>query len=637
MPLLFWPGVVGEFMKYLPITLVATLSASLMMALIFVPTLGAPISASMAAPRTAPRCACPGRRRQVPTLGKVHGFTGGYLKVLSVALRHPAKVLLLAAVAMVGTWYYFATHGKGVEFFPEVEPEQAIVMVHARGNLSVYEKDDLMREVEQQVLTLSDEFLSVYTRTGGGGGGGDDVAEDVIGQITVELNDWDQRRPADEILTEIRVLTEGLAGIHVETREPEAGPPVGKPVQIELSSRYPDLLDDAVEIVRAHMEQIPGLVDIEDGRPVPAIEWQIAVDRSQAAKHGVDITGVGDSIKLVTNGLTIGEYRPDDSDEEIDIIVRYPESWRNLQQLDNVRVSTGNNSIPISNFVERTAQPKVGTLNRVDGRRVMAVKADVAEGVLPDTIVSELRDWLPTAGLDPRIDWDFKGEDEEQKAAQAFLGKAFGVALFIMAIILVTQFNSFYSATLILSAVIMSTTGVMIGLLVTGQPFGIVMTGIGVIALAGIVVNNNIVLIDTFDRLNEKPATDAREAILRTGAQRLRPVLLTTVTTILGPDADGACEPISTSPPARSSVGAPSTQWWVSLSTAIAFGLSFATVLTLVVTPVGPDGACECGRHGGKAGKNAAEMRAASAARRPGAEPARNAPRLRAGRTGGRR
>ncbi len=581
MPLLFWPGVVGEFMKYLPITLVATLSASLLMALIFVPTLGAYFGKyGGAADGDQMRALADGDKFEPK---RVRGFTGGYLKLLTVALRHPAKVLALAAVALIGTWTYFATHGKGVEFFPDVEPEQVIVMVHARGNLSVYEKDDLMREVELQVLTLADEFSSVYTRTGQGGGGGEDVAEDVIGQITIELNDWDARRPADEILAEIRSLTAGLAGIYVETREPEAGPPVGKPVQIELSSRFPDLLDDAVETVRAHLDQIDGLVDIEDSRPVPAIEWQIAVDRSQAAKHGVDITGVGDSIKLVTNGLTIGEYRPDDSDEEIDIIVRYPESWRNLEQLDNIRVSTGTYSIPISNFVERTPQPKVGTLNRTDGRRVMTVKADVAEGVLPDTIVGELRQWLPTAGLDPRIDWEFKGEDEEQKAAQAFLGKAFGVALFIMAIILVTQFNSFYSAALILSAVIMSTTGVLIGLMVTEQPFGIVMTGIGVIALAGIVVNNNIVLIDTFDRLREH-ATDAREAILRTGAQRLRPVLLTTVTTILGlmpmvlrTNIDFVTREVA--------FGAPSTQWWVSLSTAIAFGLSFATVLTLVVTP----------------------------------------------------
>ncbi|NNG04046.1 MAG: efflux RND transporter permease subunit [Inquilinus sp.] len=580
MPLLFWPGVVGEFMKYLPITLLATLAASLLMALVFVPTLGAYIGKPADQVVTDHEHSLAGEDHA--DLQKLGGFTGGYLKVLRFALRHPAKVLAGAAAALIGTWMIFVFNGKGVEFFPEVEPEQVLVMVHARGNLSVDERDGLMREVEVEVLKLADEFSSVYTRTGAAGDG-QDVAEDVIGQITVELNDWDKRRPADEILTEIRTLTAGLAGIQVETREPENGPPVGKPVQVQFSSRFPELLPDAIVKTRNFMETMDGLVDIEDSRPIPAIEWEIAVNRSQAAKYGVDVTAVGDSIKLVTTGLTIGSYRPDDSDDEIDIIVRYPERWRSLNQLDDVRVSSGLASIPISNFVTRTAQPKVGTLNRVDARRVMTVKADLAEGVLADSMVSALRAWLPTAGIDPRVEWEFRGEDEEQKAAQAFLGKAFGVALFIMAIILVTQFNSFYSALLILSAVVMSTSGVLIGLLATAQPFGIVMTGIGVIALAGIVVNNNIVLIDTFDRLRET-TDDAMDAIMRTGAQRLRPVLLTTVTTILGLTPMVARTNIDFIT-REVSFGAPSTQWWVSLSTAIVFGLSFATVLTLVVTP----------------------------------------------------
>jgi multidrug efflux pump len=203
--------------------------------------------------------------------------------------------------------------------------------------------------------------------------------------------------------------------------------------------------------------------------------------------------------------------------------------------------------------------------------------------VLPDTKVRQLRDWLATAGLDPRVDITFKGEDKEQAAAQDFLIKAFAVAIFLMAIILVTQFNSFYSAFLILSAVIMSTVGVMLGLLITDQPFGIVMAGIGVIALAGIVVNNNIVLIDTFDRLKET-APSPLEAILRTGAQRLRPVLLTTITTVLGllPMVLGMNVDLIGR---EIQIGAPSTQWWRQLATAIAFGLTFATLLTLVVTP----------------------------------------------------
>ncbi|MBT3237946.1 MAG: efflux RND transporter permease subunit, partial [Rhodospirillaceae bacterium] len=270
-------------------------------------------------------------------------------------------------------------------------------------------------------------------------------------------------------------------------------------------------------------------------------------------------------------------------DDEVDIRARYPEAYRTISQLDQLRVNTLNGTVPISNFVERVAKPTVGTIRRVDTRRVMTIKADVVEGVLANDKVHELEEWMKDAGLDDRVTFTFRGEDEEQRKAKEFLGKAFVVALFIMAIILVTQFNSFYSALLILSAVIMSTIGVFIGLLVTGQPFGIIMGGIGVIALAGIVVNNNIVLIDTYDRLKDSAATPM-EAILRTGAQRLRPVLLTTVTTILGllpmtlgVNLDFVARDIS--------VGAPSMQMWSQLSTSIVFGLGFATLLTLFVTP----------------------------------------------------
>ncbi len=288
-------------------------------------------------------------------------------------------------------------------------------------------------------------------------------------------------------------------------------------------------------------------------------------------------------MQLVTKGMKITDYRPDDSDEEVDVVVRYPTDMRTLAQLDRIRLETEQGLVAIGNFVSMTPQPKTGIIRRVDGQPSITVRADVADGVLPDNKVEELRAWLTDSGLPRDVEVTFKGEDKEQQEAQAFLLKAFGVALFIMAIILVTQFNSFYSALLILSAVIMSTIGVMIGLIVTGSPFGIVMTGIGVIALAGIVVNNNIVLIDTFDTL-KRDIADVREAILRTCAQRLRPVMLTTVTTILGlmpmvlqTNIDFVSREIT--------VGAPSTQWWVSLSTAIVFGLAFATVLTLVVTP----------------------------------------------------
>ncbi|MEX2409662.1 MAG: efflux RND transporter permease subunit, partial [Rhodovibrionaceae bacterium] len=344
-----------------------------------------------------------------------------------------------------------------------------------------------------------------------------------------------------------------------------------------------------VEKMAATMEELGGVIDIENGKPIPGIDWVLEVDRAQADKFDVDVALIGSYVQMVTRGLEVSDFRPDTSDDEVEIMLRLPKQYRTLDQLDSIRVQTNVGLVPISSFVTRKAEPSVSLLNRVDGTRVMTVKADVgtdpATGApyLVDTKVQELKAALADVEIDPQVSVTFKGEDEEQKEAQAFLSKAFVVALFLMALILVTQFNSFYSAFLILSAVIMSTIGVMIGLLVTGQPFGIVMSGIGVIALAGIVVNNNIVLIDTYDRLKLE-TEDQMEAILRTGAQRLRPVLLTTVTTILGlmPMVLGANVDFVNR---IVQVGAPSTQWWSQLSTAIVFGLGFATLLTLIFTP----------------------------------------------------
>ncbi|MBO6827819.1 MAG: efflux RND transporter permease subunit, partial [Sneathiella sp.] len=580
MPLLFWPGVVGEFMKFLPITLIVTLTGSLLMALIFVPTLGSVFgkAGSMNAKTLGALAAA-----ETGDIRQIGGATGGYVRTLGFALRHPTKFVILAFAILIGVQTYYSTHGNGVEFFPEVEPEMALVYVHARGNMSTLEKDALVQKVEREILRLND-FTAIYSKTGGGSDG-QDISEDVIGVIQMEFKEWNERRPAAEVFEDIRKRTKHIAGIMVETRVPDNGPPTGKDVQIELSSRFAEKLAPEIAKIRAHLdEKVTDLLDVEDSRSIPGIEWEIEVDRAQAGRFGADVTTVGKTIQLVTNGIKAHEYRPQEVDDEVEIRLRYPEEYRSLDQLDNLKVNTPGGMVPISNFATRTPQQKVGTINRVDSRRVMTVKANVKEGVLVDSKVKEIEKWLiEEANLDPDVSYRFKGEDEEQKKAQEFLGKAFMVALFMMAIILVTQFNSFYHAFLILSAVILSTIGVFVGLLITGQPFGIVMTGIGVISLAGIVVNNNIVLIDTFAHLR-KQGMAAMEAILRTGAQRLRPVMLTTVTTIFGllpmamqVNIDFVTREVTT--------GAPSSQWWVQLSTAVAFGLSFATVLTLIITP----------------------------------------------------
>ena len=590
LPLIFWPGIVGEFMKYLPITLVATLTASLLMALIFVPTLGAILgrAGGSADPETAKAISA----GQAMNLDRVHGMTGGYLRVLHFLLKRPAKVLLAAVLLLIGAQVAYVKFGKGVEFFPDVEPDNAALQIHARGNLSIEERDGLLRQVEARVLDLQrerGEFHAIYARSVASAGRERDDPEDIIGTIQVEFVDWNLRRPADDIMADVRARTADLAGIFVETRKQEAGPPVGKPIQLEVASDFPELIVPTAIKIYDKLRSMEGLVDLEDGLPMPGIEWQIEVDRAEAAKYGADVSLLGSYVRMVTNGMKLGEYRPDESDDEIDIVVRLPEAYRTVDYLDQIRVQTKTGLVPISNFVSRSPKPRVGLLRRVDGSRVVTLRADVGfdaatgEKILADDKVQELRTWLAGAEIDSRVKIRFKGEDQEQKESGIFLLKALIIALFMMAIILVTQFNSFYSAFLILSAVVMSTIGVMLGLLVTGQPFGTVMSGIGVIALAGIVVNNNIVLIDTFDRI-KKTSPSAMEAIMRTGAQRLRPVLLTTITTILGlmPMVLGVNVDFITR---EVLVGAPSTQWWRQLSTAIAFGLAFATVLTLIVTP----------------------------------------------------
>lgn len=575
-PLAFWPNEMGEFMKFLPITLIAVLSASLLMALLFVPTLGSLFGSSGAMSDQQRKDLTTAETGDLDTLS---GFTGKYIQFLKRTLHHPWLNVGAVSLILFGIITAFFTFGRGFEFFPETEPEFATLEIRARGDLSTNEKDFLVRQVETYVLDL-EEVESVYAKTGGNGQG---AAEDQIGTITLNFIDWDERRKADEILRDIRESISGLAGISIQTAKAQDGPQRGKPIQIELSSISSELLTDATGRIREALESIDGVFNVDDTRPLPGIEWQMDVDRAEAARFGADITIVGNMIQLVTNGIKIGEYRPDDAEDEIDIRVRYPYDSRNLSQIDELRIPTANGLVPISNFVKRVPANKVSTIQRTNMRRTMKVEADVEDGFLDGDVVNELSTMLPFLNIDPSVSVQFRGGSEDQNEAAAFLMKAMMIAIAAMAIILVTQFNSLFQAFLILTAVIFSTGGVLLGHLVMNKPFGTVMSGVGVITLAGIVVNNNIVFIDTFNVLRNRGA-EAFEAVLRTCAVRLRPVLLTTVTTILGlmpmvfaVDIDLINRDVS--------VGAPSTQYWTQLSSSVAGGLAFATILTLFLTP----------------------------------------------------
>ena len=668
-PLLFWPGLAGEFMKYLPITLICVLTSSLFMALLFVPVLGTIINTiarvflqfviptlfslilfnifsiltnyvdinGLKIPLTIIKYLASLALfiftfiKIIPSVYKISesinkkqgnisesskilssesdvsvitlkGFIGSYAKLINFLLNHPAKVIVSAILILAGVSFTYTKIGSGIEFFPEVEPELAKIVVYARGNLSAKEKRDYVSRVENIILKIqskNNEFKNIYALSGNISDQSE-ASEDFIGSISLEYNDWDKRRKSKVILNEILNKTKTIKGIKVESREQEGGPPTGKPINIKLTSPNKSLLLSESYRLKEFIDSYPELINIEDNFPAPGIEWEINVNRKQAAKFGANISTIGNVIKLATNGIKLGEYRPDDSNDSIPLYLRYPSEGRTLDIIQNLRVNTAVGLVPIANFVEIIANNRTGNIVRVNSKNAINIQADLEVGVYADAKVKEMEyvlginnfppsfrgkpiENLKKFNLDPRIKVQLIGENQDQKEAQDFLSKAFAVALFMMLMILLLQFNSFYSGFLILFSVVMSTTGVFIGLMITGQAFSIVMTGVGVIALAGIVVNNNIILIDTFDFLKNKMPT-VREAIIKTGAQRIRPVLLTTFTTVLGllpmvtmTNVDFVTREITR--------GSPDTQWWVQLSTAIVFGLIFATILTLIVTP----------------------------------------------------
>ena len=615
MPLLLWPGVSGEFMSYLPIMVIIVLTSSLLTALIFIPTTGAMFGAMFDGvggffrgnrkPREIREnnVASMLSSREPLKLNIIPGLTGLYLRFLNAltsGLMRNLFVVLTAVTIVVIAFVQFTTHNKGVEFFVEDEPRVAVVFVSARGNLAAEKIRDLAIEVESEVLKVPgiDNIVMTALASGGGNDGGgvdisapQDMPPDVIATMQIELIDYSKRRNAEEIFKDIIANTKHIAGITIEIRKIDGGPPTGKDIRLQIRSTDYDQMVLSVAKVRKYFDTLEDIKDLEDGRPLPGIEWEMAVDREEAGRYKAGITSVGAMIQLVTNGVLLGKYRPDDSEDELDIRVRLPREQRTLDQLKQLRLRTDNGQVPISNFVHMKPVDKVSSITRKDGQYSMSVKANIIKGtpfgdrdLTPNDKIAEIQKWLDQQEWHSSISHVFRGADEDQKESGEFLVKAAIGALFMMFIILLTQFNSFYQTALTLMTVILAVVGVLIGMMITGQKFSVIMTGTGVVALAGIVVNNAIVLIDTYNRLRSEGA-GIHDAILKTSAQRMRPIMLTTVTTILGLvpmvltiNVDFFSRIIS--------YGSITAIWWVQLSTAVISGLAFSTLLTLILIPV---------------------------------------------------
>ena len=587
LPMLLWPGVAGEFMGYLPLTVIVVLSASLITALIFLPAVGTIFGkAGTTDKNNAARLAADGEG----DLLTMPGLTGKYIRFLNAALRHPAKVLVVILLVMGGIVAAYAAKPTGVEFFVETEPEVAIVYVRARGNLSNEQKLTIVRKAYDRLNGHpAIDNLTTYagSETGGNAGLGasQDVPPDVVGQVQIELKPVGERDDWVAVKKQLTEAVQGIPGTVIEVRELAGGPQSGKDIRLQVQSENRDDAIEAVRRIRAYMETtMTGLIDIDDDLPLPGYEVQLKVDREEAGRFGASVAAAGSLVQLITNGALIGTYRPDDSRDELDIRVRLPENLRSLASLDTLKLQTPSGQQPLSNFVTREIKQQVNTLYRFNSKPSLFVKANAGPGVLANDMIGQLDKWLKQQTWKNGVSFKFRGADEDQQKSAAFLQKALLGSLFMMFMILVVQFNSFYHTALTLLTVIMSAVGVILGMLVMRHYFSIIMTGTGLVALAGVVVNNAIVLIDTYQSLLKRGMSSI-DATLRAAAQRIRPILLTTVTTILG--LLPLMFQLNVNFIDRTvTIGSMTSSWWVHMSTAMVFGLAFSTVLTLVFAPV---------------------------------------------------
>jgi CzcA family heavy metal efflux pump len=571
LPMLFWPDIIGEFMGYLPKTVIITLAASLFVAMIINPAI----------------CSRLMRVRELRDIRKAkrsNPFLGRYERFLNLSLDHPGVALVCCGLVLVATVVTYAKFGHGVEFFPKSDPDSSMIYIRAPEGTSLDKTDELTRTIEQKLEKYEDVesyVANVGTRPGGFFGGTSSGSH--VARISIEFKEREQRKnPSRLVLRQIRQDVAGLAGAEIEVEEEQQGPPQEPPINIEISGEDFDILARITRNVKKQIENVPGLVDLKDDYEQARPELRFRVNRRRAALLNVNTVIVANFIKAAVLGRKVGTFRQ--GEDEYDITLRLPPEDRDdLKKILRLNVpGPEGQPIPLSSLARMEYASGLGSITRKDQKRVITVQSEV-EGRLPNDALAEVKQKLSSYQPPAGYSIAFTGQDEEQKESSDFLIKAFIVALFLISLVLITLFNSIALPTIIMVSVILSLIGVLIGLLVAGMPFGIIMTGIGVISLAGVVVNNAIVLIDYIQLLRQRGLA-RREALVQAGLVRLRPVMLTAITTILGlmPMATGYSFNFRE---LRFVVGSASSQWWGPMAVAVIFGLAFATLLTLVVVP----------------------------------------------------
>ena len=591
-PLLFWNTIPGKFMAYFPRTMIYVLTASMLMALVFLPTMGSIIGFKPKKNANSNAALLAGADGDPSQL---KGFTGVYVKFIKKLIQFPLMVIagLVFISALIIGGFQASMEGpppKPVAFFTQEPGDQIYVFARTRGNSTAEQSLGIGEELERRISQI-DAIKSIYNVIGPTSNdrfqfdGPGSVPADTTVKIYIELYPFAERRPLIEILDDISEAVQGIPGVITEVSTVEFGPPIDKDIGILISSDNRTNLANVTRQVRDKLETIEGVQDFEDSLPLPGIDWELVIDRAEAGRLGLDVGRIGSAIQFLTDGALVGKYRPLDVEEEVDIRIRYPKSARDLAQLDTLRIQTPNGAVPLSSVIKRVAKPRQDKIDRRDLLPNYVVKANTTKGYATNKQVEELKNWIEQeSDIPPDVQIKFLGQAEEN-AATAQFGKTASLAiLFMMGVILLLQFNSFYHVFLTLSSVILSVLGVVLGL--TFYPYiSSILVLTGVIALAGIVVNNNIVLIDTYQRLKTH-GFSSQDAALRTAAQRLRPVALTTLTTVIGLMPLVLAWQANIFTGEFSTEGSATSGIWAPISYVISCGLGFATILTLIITPV---------------------------------------------------
>ena len=571
-PVMLWPGFTGQFMRYLPITVFTVLVGSLIYSLIMIPVLG-----SYLGQRDSALNKDEGRESIFKKLTEIYGNR------ISKFVKNPVETCLAVLSILLIIIMSYTYFGKGTIYFALVDPVEANVTIKARGNYSALETKDIVEEVEERFLQIPG-LNSIYLSAGSRWWNSE---ADKIGGGFVEIAPASERENSGlEIMKLLNESVNDLPGIFVEIAPDLGGPSFDNPIELNLYGTSEYNVNNAADTVEAYMRtKINGLKNITSSKSYPSVEWSVEVDKQKAAQLGVSVADVGALVQMLTNGFKVGEYRPDDARDEVEIRARFPESDRTITGIQNLNVTTLEGLVPVSSFISVIPKENRQSVNRRDGKFTQQIgAATIDESKVSDKVI-EIDNWLKSADLGSGVTYKFTGMAEETEDVNNFMIAAGIMAVFIMLLMLLTQFNSFYQSFIILTSVTISFVGVLLGLLITGKPFSTTMTGLSIVTLAGIVVNNNIVLIDTFNKLRqESPHLEHSNHIINACKQRLRPILLTSLTTVFGllPLAMGVSLDIISRDVA---IGSPIVDWWSNLAVSIVFGLAFSTFITLILTP----------------------------------------------------